>query len=63
MSKEHFKELNKIIEKAIAEGAYPGATYAVVINDKVYIDSLGLNAKYPMPEENVKNPIYDLASL
>lgn len=63
MSKEHFKELNKIIEKAIAEGAYPGATYAVVINDKVYIDSLGLKAKYPVPEENDKNTIYDLASL
>lgn len=57
------KEFESIIERAIADGAFPGATYAIVSKNKVTLGSLGYKELYEEKIENTVDTIYDMASL
>lgn len=59
---KYINKLNDLILEAINEGAFPGATYALVIDDYSYIDFLGKKSLFP-EEENSLDTIYDMASL
>jgi CubicO group peptidase (beta-lactamase class C family) len=61
--KKLIEGLDQLIQKAIDDGAFPGANYALVANEQVFLGSLGNRALYPRVEENNINTIYDLASL
>ena len=56
-------ELKKLTMDAVEYGAFPGATYAVVTKNHIYVDVVGLKAKYPIEEENSIDTIYDMASV
>lgn len=58
----YLEKLNEILLEAINEGAFPGATYALVIDDYSYTDVLGKRSLFP-EEENSLDTIYDMASL
>lgn len=55
--------LNNYIEELAKQGVFPGASYALVTNDDIYVNSSG--KKQILPEElNISNDtIFDLASL
>ncbi|MCK9470434.1 MAG: serine hydrolase [Bacilli bacterium] len=55
------KDLEKLIEEAIADGAFPGANYYLVA-DKEYYGSLGLKSHIEYTTNNL-DTIYDLASV
>ena len=57
------EELNKLILEAIKDEAFPGANYAIVFPNKVYLGSLGNKSLYPNVEPNDVDTIYDMASL
>ena len=57
------EEFNNLINKAVEEGAFPGANYAIVFKDKAVIGSFGNKALYPALEANDIDTIYDMASL
>lgn len=56
------KEINELVQEALNNEVFPGACLCIVNKDKVYLESYGLKAKYPNPEENDVNTIYDMAS-
>lgn len=58
------KEIDEILSKAIDEGSFPGASYAIV-NESGFIDlkTLGYFRLLPKKEENRRDVIYDVASL
>lgn len=56
-------ELNKLINDAIEEGAFPGANYAIIFKDKIILNSLGNKSLTPKLEKNNLDSIYDMASL
>lgn len=58
------KEINEILMKAINEGSFPGASYAIV-DESGFIDleTLGYFRLLPEKEMNKKDVIYDVASL
>lgn len=56
------KELEKLIQSGVDNGAFPGATYAIVFKDKIYTNYVGNKALYPSIEENSVDTIYDMAS-
>ena len=57
------QELEQLILNAIENGSFPGANYAVVTKDKVWMGSLGNKELYPNVIENNIDTIYDMASL
>ena len=57
------EELKQLTMDAVAYGAFPGATYALVTKDHIYTDVVGLKAKYPEEEPNALDTIYDMASV
>lgn len=57
------EEFNRLINQGIAEGAFPGANYAIVFKEKVIFGSFGNKALYPNVEANCIDTIYDMASL
>lgn len=56
-------ELHELVKSGVTNGAFPGACYAVVLKDKVYMNYCGLKAKYPSEEVNSIDTIYDMASV
>ncbi len=56
------KEIDLLINGAIADGAFPGANLGIVINDKAKVKSYGNKALFPSKEENNLNTLYDMAS-
>lgn len=56
-------EFEKIINNAISDGAFPGAQYAIVTKNKVWINALGNMELYPAVIINSCDTIYDMASL
>ena len=56
------QELEQLILNAIENGSFPGANYAVVTKDKVWMGSLGNKEVYPNVVENNIDTIYDMAS-
>ena len=48
----YLENLHNLIQSGVDTGAYPGATYAVILKDKVYMNVVGLKAKYPQEEVN-----------
>lgn len=60
---EKIKGLENLIQAAIDDGAFPGATYALVTNEGTFINNLGYLTTNPEPIPNQKDTIYDLASL
>lgn len=59
----YLENLHNLIQSGVDIGAYPGATYAVILKDKVYMNVVGLKAKYPQEEVNSIDTIYDMASV
>lgn len=55
-------KINELINEAIKDNAFPGASLCIVKNDEVLLESYGLKAKYPLEEENDVNTLYDMAS-
>ena len=60
---DFIKSLEEIIEREIENGAFPGANYALVFKDNVYMGSLGYKRVVPYLEENHLDTLYDMASL
>lgn len=60
---DFIKDLEQLIEEDIKQGAFPGANYALVLKDKVYLGSLGNKRLIPYIEKNSLDTIYDMASL
>jgi len=57
------KDLRKMTEDAIVDGAFPGCNITIVKKDgSAYFESFGLKAKFPEEEQNDINTIYDMAS-
>lgn len=56
-------ELNKIINNEIKGGAFPGAHYAIVTKNRIFLGSLGNKANIPEEEKNEFKTLYDMASL
>ena len=57
------QELEQLILNAIENGSFPGANYAIVTKDKVWMGSLGNKELYPNVIKNSIDTIYDMASL
>lgn len=60
---ERMKELEKLLLDAVVDGAFPGANYAVVTKNKVWMGSVGNKELYPEVIPNSIDTIYDMASL
>ena len=56
-------EIEKILNEAIDDGAFPGATYAFITKDHVYSGVVGNRELFPKIIKNDINTIYDMASL
>lgn len=56
-------ELNKIINDEIKCGAFPGAHYAIVTKERIYLGCVGNKANVPNNESNTYDTLYDMASL
>ena len=59
----YLDKLHELIVSGVTNGAFPGACYAVVLKDKVYMNYCGLRARYPEEESNSIDTIYDMASV
>lgn len=57
------KQLNKLIQDAIDDFAFPGANYVIVTKENYYYGSLGAKALNPNYEVNSLETLYDMASL
>ncbi len=57
------KQLESLILEEIENGAFPGANYALVYKNEVYIGSLGNRRILPNIEKNNIDTVYDMASL
>lgn len=55
--------INKLIEEAIKDGAFPGAAYALVTPEGTFVNNLGNITTDPNPIPNTIDTIYDLASV
>lgn len=62
MNKEYLLGLDKLINDAISDGAFPGCNIALVTKSDKYFASYGLKAKYPEEEANDIDTLYDMAS-
>lgn len=60
---DFIKQLENLIQNEIDNGAFPGANYALVFKDQVYLGSLGNKRIVPNVEKNSLDTIYDMASL
>lgn len=56
-------DIDELLNKAVADGAFPGATYAVVTKDKAYFGCVGNKENFPKAIKNDLDTIYDMASL
>ena len=56
-------EIEQILLDAVNDGAFPGANYAVVTKNKVWMGSVGNKELYPSIIPNSIDTIYDMASL
>lgn len=54
---------DQLVLDSIKEGAFPGANYAIIFKDAVYMNSLGNKSLYPNVEVNSIDTLYDMASL
>lgn len=57
------EKFNQLVVDSINEGAFPGANFAIVFKNGVYMNSFGNKSLYPEPEKNDINTLYDMASL
>ena len=57
------KEIEQILLDACSDGAFPGANYAIVTKNKVWMGSIGNKELYPNIIPNSIDTIYDMASL
>ena len=57
------KELENLIQSGVDNGAFPGATFAIVFKDQIYTGCVGNKALYPIVEPNDVDTIYDMASV
>lgn len=55
--------LEKLIQTAIDDGAFPGANYCIVSKNHSFFGSLGSRTLFPESEKNNIDTIYDMASL
>lgn len=55
--------LEKIINQAVSEKAFPGACYALVTKNKSFFGCVGNKSLLPVVEKNQIDTIYDLASM
>lgn len=60
---EKIKGLNALIQAAIDDGAFPGATYALVTEEGTFVNNLGNLTTDPEPIPNRIDTMYDMASL
>ena len=56
-------EIEQILLDAVNDGAFPGANYAVVTKNNVWMGSIGNKELYPEVIPNSIDTIYDMASL
>ncbi len=47
----------------VANGVFPGATYAIIYKNNIIMDAVGNKSLYPVKEINCINTVYDTASL
>ena len=57
------EKIEEILNDAVRDGAFPGATYAFITKDKIYSGYVGYQELYPEKKENKIDTIYDMASL
>ena len=57
------KEIEQILLDAVNDGAFPGANYAIVTKNDVWMGSVGNKELYPEVVSNSIDTIYDMASL
>ncbi len=57
------EELHELVKSGVASGAYPGACYAIIFKDRIYMNYCGNKALYPSVEVNSIDTIYDMASV
>lgn len=62
-NEDKLQYLNNYIETLTGEGVFPGATYALVTMDDIYVDSAGSRQVVPEERPMHKDTIFDLASL
>ncbi|MDD3382871.1 MAG: serine hydrolase [Bacilli bacterium] len=55
--------LNKLMQEAVDNGVFPGATYCLIAGRKRYTGAVGYKALLPKKEENYTDTIYDMASV
>lgn len=58
-----FESLEEIINNEVKNGAFPGANYVLLTENKIYIGSTGNKRLLPKEEKNSLDTIYDMASL
>lgn len=51
-----------LMNEAVEEGVFPGATALIVSNENTYAKAYGLKAQFPNEEENDIDTLYDMAS-
>lgn len=54
--------LNKLIENAVENGVFPGATYSLIVNKDKYFGFKGYKSLIPEKEDASLDTIYDMAS-
>ena len=54
---------NDLMEEAVKDGVFPGATYCLIAGKRRYTGAFGYKALFPKKEENYINTIYDMASV
>ncbi len=62
MNKEYLAGLDKLINDAISDGAFPGCNIGLVTKDDKYFASYGKKALLPKEEDNDIDTLYDMAS-
>jgi CubicO group peptidase (beta-lactamase class C family) len=63
MMNKNIEGLNNLIQAAIDDGAFPGATYALVTPEGTFLGNLGNISLEPVKEPNALDTIYDMASV
>lgn len=56
------KEINKLINEAIKNNAFPGANLCIIKGEQVFYETYGNKANYPKVETNNLDTLYDMAS-
>lgn len=57
------ERIEKLLNKMVDAGVFPGATYALITRDHKYIGKVGNKSVIPTIEENSIDTLYDVASL